>query len=349
MSLVSMIGPRPNLLGHQAGAHKRLEVAQPILTNVGPGEDPRDRRAGRRRVPHRDARRHLAGRRGRGGAGAGAGAALRGGHRPGAGRHQHPDPVRPRGGRRPHRHPGGARHRGRAPSPDPPGPAHADRPRDRDRRGARGAPLLRAGRLRRRGDQPLPRLRDAGAAARAEPLEAQRQGRPEELHQGARQGRAEGDVQDGHLHLPVLLRRADLRRRRPLVGLRREVLHRHRREDRGRRAWPRSPPRACAATPTPTAMRRSTGTCSTSAATTPCACAARSTPGRRTSVARLQHAVRGQLPDEYAAVRQRHQRAERAAADHPRPDAPEAGGRRRSRWTRSSRPPRSSSASPPAR
>jgi glutamate synthase (NADPH/NADH) large chain len=33
MSLVSMIGPRPNLLGHQAGAHKRLEVAQPILTN----------------------------------------------------------------------------------------------------------------------------------------------------------------------------------------------------------------------------------------------------------------------------------------------------------------------------
>ncbi|MDP9423111.1 MAG: glutamate synthase large subunit [Pseudomonadota bacterium] len=33
MSLVSMIGPRPNLLGHHAGTHKRLEVAQPILTN----------------------------------------------------------------------------------------------------------------------------------------------------------------------------------------------------------------------------------------------------------------------------------------------------------------------------
>jgi len=33
MSLVSMIGPRPNLLGHQAGAHKRLEVAQPVLSN----------------------------------------------------------------------------------------------------------------------------------------------------------------------------------------------------------------------------------------------------------------------------------------------------------------------------
>ncbi len=33
MSLLSMIGPRPNLLGHQAGTHKRLEVEQPILTN----------------------------------------------------------------------------------------------------------------------------------------------------------------------------------------------------------------------------------------------------------------------------------------------------------------------------
>ncbi|RAK52803.1 glutamate synthase large subunit [Phenylobacterium deserti] len=33
MSLVSMIGPRPNLLGRNAGAHKRLEVAQPILTD----------------------------------------------------------------------------------------------------------------------------------------------------------------------------------------------------------------------------------------------------------------------------------------------------------------------------
>jgi glutamate synthase (NADPH/NADH) large chain len=33
MSLVSMIGPRPNLLGHDAGSHKRLEVDQPILTN----------------------------------------------------------------------------------------------------------------------------------------------------------------------------------------------------------------------------------------------------------------------------------------------------------------------------
>ncbi|WP_241657431.1 glutamate synthase large subunit [Aurantiacibacter suaedae] len=34
MSLLSMIGPRPNLLGHEAGTHKRLEIDQPILTNA---------------------------------------------------------------------------------------------------------------------------------------------------------------------------------------------------------------------------------------------------------------------------------------------------------------------------
>ena len=33
MSLLSMVGPRPNLLGRDAGTHKRLEVSQPILTN----------------------------------------------------------------------------------------------------------------------------------------------------------------------------------------------------------------------------------------------------------------------------------------------------------------------------
>ncbi len=32
-SLVSIIGPRPNLFGRDAGTHKRLEVTQPVLTN----------------------------------------------------------------------------------------------------------------------------------------------------------------------------------------------------------------------------------------------------------------------------------------------------------------------------
>jgi len=36
MSLVSLIGPRPNLLDlEQAGSHKRLEVTQPVITNTG--------------------------------------------------------------------------------------------------------------------------------------------------------------------------------------------------------------------------------------------------------------------------------------------------------------------------
>jgi glutamate synthase (NADPH/NADH) large chain len=35
MSLVSLVGPRPNLLGlHEAGSHMRLEVSQPVLTNA---------------------------------------------------------------------------------------------------------------------------------------------------------------------------------------------------------------------------------------------------------------------------------------------------------------------------
>ncbi len=34
MSLVSMIGPRPNLLGLAAGTHRRLEITQPVLTNA---------------------------------------------------------------------------------------------------------------------------------------------------------------------------------------------------------------------------------------------------------------------------------------------------------------------------
>ncbi|OBX18126.1 glutamate synthase subunit alpha [Erythrobacter sp. QSSC1-22B] len=38
MSLLSMIGPRPNLLGRDAGLHKRLEVSQPILTNEDLGK-----------------------------------------------------------------------------------------------------------------------------------------------------------------------------------------------------------------------------------------------------------------------------------------------------------------------
>ena len=84
-------------------------------------------------------------------------------------------------------------------------------------------------RLRRRCGQPLRRLRDHrrhDPAGHAAGHRRARQGDPE-LHQGAQQGRAQGDVQDGHLHAPELLRRADLRGHRPAPGVHRSLLHAH--------------------------------------------------------------------------------------------------------------------------
>ena len=63
------------------------------------------------------------------------------------------------------RHPGAARHRRRAPPPGARRPAHALRPRRRDRRRARGAPLRVPRGLRRRGDPPEPRLRHAASTS----------------------------------------------------------------------------------------------------------------------------------------------------------------------------------------
>ncbi len=56
-----------------------------------------------------------------------------------------------------------------------------------------------------------------------------------QLHQGLRQGRAQGHVEDGHLDGGVLHRRPDLRGHRPGPGPRRRVLHRHRQPARRRR------------------------------------------------------------------------------------------------------------------
>ena len=67
------------------------------------------------------------------------------------------------------------------------------------------------------------------------------------------------------------------------------------------------------------------------------------------SVAKLQHAVRGNLPAEYAAFANTiNEQSERLLTLRGLMRL-QARPRRRSRWTRSSRPARSSSASPPAR
>ena len=59
MSLVSFIGPRPNILDHEGTAKKkRLEVRQPILTNARSRKNPLDRPF-RGFLRHQDARHHL--------------------------------------------------------------------------------------------------------------------------------------------------------------------------------------------------------------------------------------------------------------------------------------------------
>ena len=73
-----------------------------------------------------------------------------------------------------------------------------------------------------------------------------------QLHQGRRQGRAEGHVEDGHLDGRVLHRRPGVRGHRPRPGTRRRVLHRHRLAASAASASTRSPPRSPPATRSPT-------------------------------------------------------------------------------------------------
>ncbi|MDC4226326.1 MAG: hypothetical protein MPW15_19255 [Candidatus Manganitrophus sp.] len=118
MSLVTIIGPKPNLLGETPEHARRIRVQQPILTNADlekmrtiadghfqtqtlrmlyPAAEGADRPRGR------------------------AGAALPRGRRRDPGRIQHHHPVRPRRRRGARADPGPAGDLGRAPPPDPPG------------------------------------------------------------------------------------------------------------------------------------------------------------------------------------------------------------------------------------
>ena len=136
------------------------------------------------------------------------------------------------------------------------------------------------------GDQPVPRVRgDRGPDhRRATSTGSRRAQGGEELHQGRGQGRAEGDVEDGHLDGRVLHRRAGLRGDRPRPGARRRVLHRHR--DAGSAASgstcsrPRSR-RATTASPTRPARRARPPRRSSSAASTSGAARASTTSSTR--------------------------------------------------------------------
>ncbi len=144
MSLVSFIGPRPNILDHTGMANaKRLEVRRPILTNgdlekirsIGHTEDRFDTKTldftydverGAEGMPDM-LDRHLRARR------SGSQGWL-----------QHHRALRPSDRARSHRDPGAAGDRCRPPSPDPQGASNVGRSCRRDRRAARSPSLLPA-------------------------------------------------------------------------------------------------------------------------------------------------------------------------------------------------------------
>ncbi len=163
MSLVSMIGPRPNLLGHHAGNHYRLEVSQPILTNsdLEKIRDIENLAGGAFRTQTIDTTWPAS--EGAEGMERGGRARLPRGDRRGAGRLHHPDPVGPRGRAGSHSDPGAAGDRGDAHHLIRQGLRTQHRAGGGNRRSARSASFLRARRLRRGGDQSLPGVRDAGA------------------------------------------------------------------------------------------------------------------------------------------------------------------------------------------
>ncbi len=145
-------------------------------------EDPLDRPF-RGPVRHQDPRHYLPGRDRRGGDERSARPALRPRGSGGARRLQHHRPVRPRGRPRPHPDPGAARDGGGAQLPDPQGASHLGRPRGRVGRAARDPSFRVPGRIRRRGDQPVSRLRDACGDEARVPAGSRRRGNHLPLHQ----------------------------------------------------------------------------------------------------------------------------------------------------------------------
>jgi hypothetical protein len=127
--------------------------------------------------------------------------------------------------------------RQRASPPDPQGPAHLRRPGRGNRRSARSASLLPAwpAMAPKRSTPIWPSTRCSTCTCRGDFRRKSTVRGRRALHQVDRQGHPQGDVQDGHLDLPVLLRRADLRRGRPVERFRRQLLHRHGDHDRRHR------------------------------------------------------------------------------------------------------------------
>ena len=222
----------------------RHQRRQPADAARGRAADPRRRRHGaaaldrgahRRQVQELRDRHHLSARLGRRRRRGQARLDVRRKRRRDQERPQHPDHQRPAHEPRAGRAAGRARAVGRAPAPGARGPAHDRRPRRRDRLGARGAPLRRPRRLRRRGRPSVPRPRDAGRAARRAAEGARHRQGDLQLRQGDRQGSVEDHVEDGRVDLHVVLRRAAVRGDRPREVAGRQVLPRHRQPGRRHR------------------------------------------------------------------------------------------------------------------
>ena len=220
MSLATGLGTERNLFDETPEHAHKLLLDQPILLQPR-ARDAAPRRPRRLRGAHD--RHHLAGRGGPGGHGRRARPRLRRGPRGDRGAASTSSILSDRLlGAAARADPVAAGRRRRPPPPRARGHAPARGHHRRVRRAARGAPLRDADRLRRERDQPLPAARDARRARRRRPHCAGRRRRPRtrppgapERRQGDRQRAAEDDLEDGHLDDPVLLRRADLRGRRP--------------------------------------------------------------------------------------------------------------------------------------
>ena len=205
MSLVSFIGPKPNLLDiNQVNPPMRLEVSQPILDFADMAEAARHREAHARQVPQLHAGHHLPAGLGPRRRGSQAGLA----QRRGGGRAS-------RGGKNiliisdravgadAGGHPGAAGAVVDPPAPGARGPAHHRRPGGGDRLGARSASLRRAGRLRRGSRAPLPGDGNAGLHPQGPAGRPERREGDLQLRQGDRQGPVQDHVQDGRVDVHV--------------------------------------------------------------------------------------------------------------------------------------------------
>ena len=198
---------------------------------------------------------------------------------------------------------------------------------------------------------PVPRARDAGRAARRTCRASCRADKAIYNYiKAIGKGLSKIMSKMGVVDLHVVLRRADVRGDRP----------RARRWSTSTSAAPparstasacsRSPRKRSACTAPPSATTRCSPACSTPAANTPGACAAKSTCGRRTRSPSCSTATRANSFETYKEYAQLINDQIAPPHDAARPVRVQArSGARRFRSTRSSRPRRSSSASPPAR